>query len=135
MPLKYIDVTRATSTSLDVMLDENFDDHWKINGDRELSDTWTGFTTSTMLRMKKTAGWMTPGPVRNTESTHPRVLLVSHLWSVEAREKQKRAIEKPKLDTASKLRGILIFQDDRNCDICFENQNYKGPLQKTHWYS
>ena len=43
IPLKYIDVTRATSASLDVMLEKNVDDNWNVDGDRELSDTWTSF--------------------------------------------------------------------------------------------
>ena len=49
IPLKYIDVTRATSTSLHVMLEKNIDDYWNVDGDRELSDTWTGFTRFTFL--------------------------------------------------------------------------------------
>ena len=43
IPLTYIDVTRTTSTSLDVMLEKNIDDYWNVDGDREVSDTWTGF--------------------------------------------------------------------------------------------
>ena len=39
IPLKYIDATRATNTSLDVMLEKNIDDYWNVVGDRELSDT------------------------------------------------------------------------------------------------
>ena len=49
IPLKYIDATRATSTSLDVMLEKNIDDYWNFDGDRELLDMWTGFTRFTML--------------------------------------------------------------------------------------
>ena len=49
IPLKYIDVTRATSTSLHVMLEKNIDDYWNVDGDRELSDTWTVFTRFTLL--------------------------------------------------------------------------------------
>ena len=40
-PLKCIDVTRNTHTSLDVMLEKNIDDYWNVNEDRELSDMWT----------------------------------------------------------------------------------------------
>ena len=36
IPLKYIDVIRASSTSLDVMLEKNMDDYWDVDGDREL---------------------------------------------------------------------------------------------------
>ena len=46
--LKYSDVTRTSDTSLDVMLEKNLDDYWNVDGDRELSDTWTGFTRFTM---------------------------------------------------------------------------------------
>ena len=44
IPLKSIDVTRTTYTSLDVFLEKNIDDYWNVNGQRELSDAWTGFT-------------------------------------------------------------------------------------------
>ena len=43
IPLKYIDVTRTTGTSLDVMLEKSIDDYWNVDGDRDLSGTWTGF--------------------------------------------------------------------------------------------
>ena len=35
IPLTYIDVTRATSTSLDVMLEKSTDDYWNVDGDRD----------------------------------------------------------------------------------------------------
>ena len=40
---KYIDVTRTTH-SLDVLLEKHIDDYWNVDGERELSDAWTGFT-------------------------------------------------------------------------------------------
>ena len=49
IPLKYIEVTRATSRSLDVMLELNINDCWNVDGDRELSDTLTGSTRFTVL--------------------------------------------------------------------------------------
>ena len=45
IPLKYIDVTRTTYTSLDVLLENYIEDYWNLDGDRELPDAWTGFTT------------------------------------------------------------------------------------------
>ena len=33
LPLKYIDVTRATSTAMDVMLERSIDDYWNVDGD------------------------------------------------------------------------------------------------------
>ena len=39
IPLKYIDVTRTTYTSLDVLLEKNVEDYWNVDGERELSDS------------------------------------------------------------------------------------------------
>ena len=44
IPLKYIDVSRTTHTSPGVLLEKHNDDHWNVDGERELSDAWTGFT-------------------------------------------------------------------------------------------
>ena len=35
IPLKYIDITRTTHTSLDVLLEKHIDDSWNVDGDRE----------------------------------------------------------------------------------------------------
>ena len=52
IPLKYIDVTRTTHTNLDVKLEKRIDDCWNIDGSRDLSDPWTGFT-QLLYSMKK----------------------------------------------------------------------------------
>ena len=44
VPLKYIDVSRTTHTNLDVKQEKRIDDYWNIDGSRDLSDYWTGFT-------------------------------------------------------------------------------------------
>ena len=44
IPLKYIDVSRTTHTNLDVNQEKRIDDYWNIDGSRDLSDPWTGFT-------------------------------------------------------------------------------------------
>ena len=44
IPMKYIDVTRTTHPSLDVLLEKQIDCYWSVDGERELSDAWTGFT-------------------------------------------------------------------------------------------
>ena len=51
-PLKYIDVSRTTQTNLDVMQERRIDDYWNIDGSRDLSDSWTGFTQFTLLEEK-----------------------------------------------------------------------------------
>ena len=49
IPLKYIVVSRTTRTNLDVMQERRIDDYWNIDGSRDLSDYWTGFTQFTLL--------------------------------------------------------------------------------------
>ena len=109
IPLKYIDVTRATSTSLDVMLGMNDD------GDQELSDTWTGFTRCTVFNEKPLDGFSWSGERLTRKQTISRP---DTLWPViwkemsdvsKRREKQKWAIEKPKLDNVRKSRGIYFI--------------------------
>ena len=52
IPLKFIDVTRTTHTNLDVKQEKRIDDYWNIDGSRDLSDPWTGFTQFTLLEEK-----------------------------------------------------------------------------------
>ena len=52
IPLKYIDVSRTTHTNLDVKQEKRIDDNWNIDGSRDLSDPWTGFTQFTLLEEK-----------------------------------------------------------------------------------
>ena len=58
IPLKFIDVTRTTHTNLDVKQEKRIDDHWNIDGSRDLSDPWTGFTQFTLLEEKAPDGYM-----------------------------------------------------------------------------
>ena len=41
MLLKYIDVTRTTNTSMDVMIEKHIGDYCSVDGEKELSDAWT----------------------------------------------------------------------------------------------
>ena len=61
IPLKYIDVSRTTHTNLDVMRESRIDDYWNIDGSRDLSDSWTGFTQFTLLSEKPPEGHMWSG--------------------------------------------------------------------------
>ena len=49
IPLKYTDVSRTAHTNLDVKQEKRIDDFWNIDGSRDLSDPWTGFTQFTLL--------------------------------------------------------------------------------------
>ena len=57
IPLKCIDVTRTTDTTLDVMSEKHIEDYWNVDGDRELSDAWTDFTRFTALNEKPPDGY------------------------------------------------------------------------------
>ena len=77
IPLKYIDVTRTTHTNLDVKQEKRIDDYWNIDGSRDLSDPWTGFTQFTFLEEKPPDGYMWSGGrlTRKQLTSRP-----DHLW-------------------------------------------------------
>ena len=56
IPLKYVDVSRTTHTNFDVKQEKRIDDYWNIDGSRDLSDYWTGFTQFTLLEEKPQDG-------------------------------------------------------------------------------
>ena len=58
IPLKYIDVSRTTRTNLDVKQEKRMDDYWNVDGSRDLSDPWTGFTQFTLLEEKLPEGFL-----------------------------------------------------------------------------
>ena len=63
IPLKYIDVSRTTHTNLVVKQEKRIDDCWNIDGSRDLSDPWTGFTQFTLLEEKPPDGYMWSGEI------------------------------------------------------------------------
>ena len=44
--------SQTTHTNLDVKQEKSIDDYWNIDGSRDLSDSWTGFTQFTLLEEK-----------------------------------------------------------------------------------
>ena len=111
--MKYIDVTRNTHTSLDVMLEKSIDDYWNVDGDRELSDTWTGFTRFAILSEKPPDGFSWSGRrlTRKQTTSRPDTLwpeMWTHMSDASKRkEKQKWAVEKPKLEKCQKITWYL----------------------------
>ena len=61
IPLKYIDVSRTTHTSLDVEQEKRIDDYWNIDGSRDLFEPWTSFTQFPLLEEKPPNGYMWSG--------------------------------------------------------------------------
>ena len=118
IPLKYIDVTRTTHTNLDVKLEKRIDDYWNIDGSRDLSDPWTGFTQFTLLDEKAPDGytWSRERLTREQLTSRP-----DHLWpdlwksmgkNAKLKEKQKWSEEKLNLENARKLRGIYFIDPE-----------------------
>ena len=99
IPLKYTDVSRTTHTNLDVMQESRIHDCWSIDGSRDLSDSWTGFTQFTLLvRNLQKDRYMCSGRrlTRRQVTSRP-----DHLWTefwiklgrnAKLKEKQKNSI-------------------------------------------
>ena len=61
LPLKYIDVTRTTHTSLDELLEKHLEGYWNVDGEKELSDAWTGLTRFILLNERPPDGYTWSG--------------------------------------------------------------------------
>ena len=114
IPLKYIDVSRTTHTNLDVKQEKRIDDYWNIDGSRDLSDPWTGFTQFTLLEEKPPEGYMWSGGdlTRKQLTSRP-----DHLWpeiwktmgrNAKLKEKQKWSNEKLHLGERTKIARDLF---------------------------
>ena len=116
IPLKYIDVTRNTHTSLDVLLEKHIEDYWNVDEDRELSDAWTGFTRFILLNERPPEGCTWSGwRLTRKQKTSRLDDVWPDLWkhmsdAANSKAKRKWAIEKPKLDNARQLHGIFFFE-------------------------
>ena len=77
IPLKYIDVSRTTRTSLDVKQERRIDDYWNIDGSSDLSGSRTGFTQFTVLEENRPDGFLWSGRrlTRKQLTSRP-----DHLW-------------------------------------------------------
>ena len=100
IPLKYVDVTGTTHANLDVKQEKRIDDYWNIDGSRDLSDPWTGFTQFTLLEEKAPDGYMWSGERLTKKQVTSRS---DHLWPelwksmgkhAKMKEKQKWSEEK-----------------------------------------
>ena len=58
---RIIPCSRTTHTNLDVMRECRIDDYWNVDGSRDLSDSWTGFTQLILLEEKPPDGKMWSG--------------------------------------------------------------------------
>ena len=135
IPLKYIDVSRTTRTNLDVMQESRIDDFWNIDGSRDLSVSWTGFTQFTLLSETPLEGFLWSGErLTKRQPTSRPDHFGPELWrglarNAKLREKHKWAIEKPKLDNARRLRGIY-FNDPEDKEFKETIKNARRKLER-----
>ena len=116
--LRYIDVTRVTNTTLDVLQERRLDSYWNIDGSRDLSYSWTSFTQFTLLKEKPPDRYMWS---RERLSQRQATSRPDHLW-LENLEKyveklrderiENWAIEKTKMENARTLRGIYFIEPE-----------------------
>ena len=131
IPLKYIDVSRTTHTNLDVKQEKRIDDYWNIDGSRDLSDPWTGFTH--LLYWMKNLRRIHVVRVEINKKKHTS--RPDHLWpeiwktmekNAKLEEKQKWSNEKLHLENARKLRGIyFIDPEDKEFKETIKNARKK----------
>ena len=117
IPLKCIDVSRTTHTNLDVKQEKRIDDYWNIDGSRNLSDPWTGFTQLLYWKKKLLTDICGPGRLTRKQLTSRPDHLWPELWKsmgkhAKLKEKQKWSEEKLHLENARKLRGIYFIDPE-----------------------
>ena len=109
---------RTTYASLDVLLEKHIDDDWIVDGERDLSDAWTGCTGFILLNERPPDGYTWSGERLTRKQTTSRPDNVwPDIWkhmsdAAKSKAKQTWAIEKPKLDNAGQLRGIFFIEPD-----------------------
>ena len=114
IPLKYIDASRTTQTNLDVKQEKRIDDYWNIDGSRDLSDLWTGFTQFTLFEEKPyKLIFVARGRLTRKQLTSRPDHLCPELWikmggNAQLKERQKWSHEKPQLDNARKITRNLF---------------------------
>ena len=103
---------------MDVKQEKRIDDYWNIDGSRDLSDPWTGFTQFTLLEEKPPDGYMWSGVrVTRKQLTSRPDHLWPELWKsmgkhAKLKEKQKWSDEKLHLENARKLRRIYFIDPE-----------------------
>ena len=116
IPMKYIDATRTTCTSVDVMLEKQIEDYWNVDEEKELSDARTGFTRCVPIKERPPEGYTWSGRrlTRKRKTSRPDDVWPD-MWkfvsdAVKKKAKQRLTIEKPKLNNARQMRGIFIIE-------------------------
>ena len=134
IPVEYIYVSRTTQTNLDVMQRSRIDGCWDIDGSRDLSGSWTGFTQFTLKDEKPPDGFLWSGKrLTKRQATSRPDRQWPELWTklgrnAELREKEKPPIGKRPVDNAGRKRGIH-FIDPEDKEIKETTRNARQKLE------
>ena len=88
IPLKYIDVSKTTHTNLDVKQEKRIEENWNIDGSRDLSVPWTGFTQFILLEEEPSDGYMWSRERLTRNSIHPGGIIKARTLEVNGKERQ-----------------------------------------------
>ena len=116
IPLKCIDVTRTTHTSLDVLLEKQTDDYWNVDGEREIIRCIDKRHKINFFE-RKTTGWIFmvgEGDLQENKQPQDQTQygqICGSICLMQRKRKPKEwwAIEKPKLGNARQSTGILFI--------------------------
>ena len=131
IPLKYVDVTRQTDTSLESPCEKVIRDYWNVptqnlaGGDpmqanRRLSEPWTGRTVFTLLRQPLPEGWewVHGRPTKIQKTNRPPSIWPEFWKALSTKQKEQAvrewALQKPKLEAAQAARGFKSVPADDN---------------------
>ena len=95
---------------------ENIEDYCNVDGEKELSDAWTGFTRFILLSERPPDGYTWSGRgLRGNKQPLVQTMYGHFLWkhmsdAATKKAKQGWAFEKPKLDIARQLRGTFFIE-------------------------
>ena len=107
-------VFRRTNTTLRVLLESRVDDDWNVDGGRDLSEPWSGFTQFTILNEKPPDGCTWSGGRLTKIEAYSRP---DHLWQrcgpgmsrvAQRKEKQEWAIGKTEGSTLLEKREASV---------------------------
>ena len=127
IPLKYIDVSRTTHTNLDVKQERRIDDYWNIDGSRDLSDSWTGFTQFTLLEETPPDGYVWSGERLTKRQVTSRQ---DHLWPGLWIKLGRNAKLKERQSGHMKNRNSIMPEDYKEfISLTLRTRNSKRPLR------
>ena len=101
----FFDVARTTRTTLETMVERRIDDYWNIERNRDLSDSWTGFTRFTILDGRETSKW--ENMVRDSGSQRNR----RHPGRTTRGQRYGKTCQKRRSEEKSRNRSLTTTED------------------------